>query len=632
MKQKNFQTYLYSAAGVVGMIIVLLAFYVISSAVKQRVDLTADKAYTLSPGTKEILGKLKSRVTIRFYCTQGELMPVQLKTYASRVEDLLGEYKQASHGKVVIEKYDPAPDSDAEDQARLNGVEGQPISAFGGDKIYMGLVVSILKDKVAIPWLSLDREKMLEYDISRAISRVENPEPPVLGVMSALPLFGDRPTNPMMMQNQRPPEPWVFVSELQKDFTVRNVPMNATKIDDDIKVLLVVHPRDITDAAQYAIDQFVLRGGRLLALVDPHAYFDQKQDQMARMMGDSSGQSSLDKLFKAWGIEMDKNKVVADLNFGVRNRGNIMPCLLALDRKGINEDDAITSQIDNVVLPFAGAFTGKPVSGINETVLLQSSPNSQFVEAALSSIGGQQIVKDFKPSKTNYALAVRLTGNFKTAFPDGKPKEKTDSKDADAEKKAESPENQLKESATNGVVVLIADTDMIADQVCVEVQEFLGQKIIRTPNGNLNLVQSLVEQLAGDSSLISLRSRASLNRPFTRVRNMEAAAEQKYQARIKELENNLGETQRKLQELQSTKQDPQQRFILSPEQQKTMEQYREAEAKAQKDLKQLRKDLRKDTDTLAFWTKVVNIAAMPLLVAITGIVIAIVKRKKTAAK
>jgi len=314
MKKNNFQTILYSAAGVAAMFVALLAFYVVSGAAKQRVDLTADKSYTLSKGTKDILAKVNKRVTIRFYCTQGEAMPVTLKTYARRIEDLLGEYQQYGHGKIVIEKYDPTPDSDAEESASLNGIEGQATSAFGGDKVYLGLAVSILEEKIAIPWLDPNREKLLEYDLSRAIARVQNPTPPVLGVMSALPVFGQANPMAMMRRNQRASsEPWVFISELKKDYTVKEVPMTATKIDDDIKVLVVIHPRDISDITQYAIDQFILRGGKVLAMVDPHAYFDQKQDQMAQVLGESSGQSSMDKLFRAWGLDMDISKVAADL-------------------------------------------------------------------------------------------------------------------------------------------------------------------------------------------------------------------------------------------------------------------------------------------------------------------------------
>src|ERR1700691_4669247 len=218
MKKKNFETILYSTAGVIVMLVVVIAFYVVTSAAKERVDLTSEKAFTLSPGTRKILGKLDSRVTIRFYCTQsGTTMPPTIRTYAQHVEDLLAEYQEASHGKIVIKKFDPEPDSDAEDSARLDGIEGQATSAFGGDKVYLGLVVSMLDQKESIPWLPPDRERLLEYDISRAVARVINPTPAVVGVMSALPIFGSA-MNPMMMRQmgQTPSEPWAFLSELKK--------------------------------------------------------------------------------------------------------------------------------------------------------------------------------------------------------------------------------------------------------------------------------------------------------------------------------------------------------------------------------------------------------------------------------
>ena len=626
MKQKNLETILYSTAGVVIMFVVLLAFFVISSAFKERLDLTSEKAFTLSAGTKKILKNLDSRVTIRFYCTQGDTaMPPLLRTYSQHIEDLLGEYKEAGHGKIIIEKLDPKPDSDAEDSARLDGVEGQPTSPFGGDKVYLGLVVILLDEKMAIPWLPPDRERLLEYDISRTIARVVNPTPPTLGVMSALPIFGETP-NPMM--RQAPQEPWAFISEIKKDFTVKEVPMTATKIDDDIKVLLVVHPRDITDTAQYALDQFVMRGGKLLAFLDPHAYFDQKHDQMAQVLGESSGQSTLDKLLKAWGLEMDLNKVVADTTFAGRNQnGAVMPAVLLLNKEGINGDDVVTSQIDNLVLPFAGVFTGKAADGLKETVLLHSSLQSEMVEGMTVSVGTEQIMKDFKAANVQYALAVRLTGKFKTAFPDGPPKTAKDDKESD---QAKGP--QIKESEGSPAVILVGDSDMLNDQACVQVQEILGYRMVRPMNGNLNLVQSLVEQLSGDSDLISLRSRASLDRPFTRLKDMQAKAGQEWEAKVKELEASKAEMERKINELQSHKSGSEQKFILSPEQQQELVNYQKNVADANKELKLVRKKLAKDTDAMEFWTKVANIGVMPALVAVTGIVLALVKRKRTAAK
>lgn len=633
MKQKHFETILYSTAGVVVMFVLMLAVYVISSAAKERVDLTQEKAFTLSPGTKSILSHLKSRVTIRFYCTQSEVaMPPALRTYAQHIEDLLAEYQRASHGKLVVKKFDPQPDSDAEDSARLDGIEGQATSPFGGDKVYLGLVVSMGPDeKVAIPWLPPDRERLLEYDISRSIARVENPTPAVVGVMSALPIFGSTP-NPMMQQmGQNASEPWTFISELKKDFTIQEVPMTAAQIDNDIKVLVVVHPRDITDATQYAIDQFVLRGGKLLAFLDPHAYFDQRHDQMAQVLGESSGQSTLDKLLKAWGLQFDINKVVADMDFAGRNpqNGGIMPTVLLLTKDGINGDDVVTSQIDNLVLPFAGAFTGKPANGLQETPLIHSSTNSELVDGVTAGIGADQITKDFKPEGTVYALAVRLTGKFKTAFPNGPPNEPKEDKDAAPEPP---PGPQLKESRTDSTAILVADSDLLNDQVCVQVQDFLGYRIVRPMNGNLNLVESLVEQLAGDNDLISLRSRASLNRPFTRLKAMEARAGEEYQSELKDLEDKKSDTERKISELQSSKPGADQKFILSPEQEAELANYQKAVTDVNKKLRTTSKQLRKDTDSLEFWIKVINIGAMPALVAITGIVLAVVKRNRTAAK
>jgi ABC-type uncharacterized transport system involved in gliding motility auxiliary subunit len=306
-----------------------------------------------------------------------------------------------------------------------------------------------------------------------------------------------------------------------------------------------------------------------------------------------------------------------------------MPTVLLINKDGINKDDVVTSQIDNLVLPFAGAFTGKPAEGLKETVLIHSSSQSELVEGVTASIAAEQIVKDFKASGVEYAMAVRLTGKFKTAFPDGAPKPAKDDKE---ETKDQPKSAALKESKTEGVVTLVADTDMLADQVCVQVRNFMGYRMVQPMNGNLNLVQSLVEQLAGDSDLITLRSRASLNRPFTRLKEMEAKAGREWEDKLKELEAKKSETERKISELQAAKPGSEQKFILSPEQQKELANYQETVANANKDLKETRKKLRKETDSLEFWTKVMNIGAVPVLVAATGLVLAMYKRKRTAAK
>jgi ABC-type uncharacterized transport system involved in gliding motility auxiliary subunit len=633
MKQKNFETILYSSVGVAAMFVAMLAFYVVTSAAKLRIDVTADKAHTLSAGTKKILGKLDSRVTVRFYCTQADnAMPPALRTYAQHIEDLLAEYKEAAKGKIIIQKFDPKPDSDAEESARLNGVEGQATGPFGANKIYLGIVVSIFDEKFALPWLPPERERLLEYDISRAISRVENRTPPVVGIMSAMPVFGQQ-YNPMTMtRDQQGQGPWAFVAELKKDFTVQKVPMTASKIDDNIKVLLVMHPRNITDTTQYAIDQFILRGGKLLAFLDPHAFFDESHDQQNQsfsVIGENAyGQSSLDKLLKAWGLSMDMDKVAADKSFGSRNprNGQMAPTILMVTRAGIDENDVATSQIDNLLLPFAGAFTGKPADGLKETVLVKCSTNSQLVDSLIATAASEQILRDFKADNLEYPLAVHLTGKFKTAFPNGKPKS---ADDKDESKNA----SQLKESNGGGEVVLVADSDMLNDKACVQVQNVMGHPVVKPINGNLNFVQSVVEQFSGDDDLISARSRASMNRPFTRVKDMEAKAGKQWEEKVRELEAKQKETERKITDLQTHKEGtPEEKDILSPEQQKELDNYQQTRDEVKKNLKQVRKNLRKETDSLVFWTKVANIGAMPVLVAVSGLVLAIFKPKRRPAK
>lgn len=634
MQKKNLETVLYSAIGVVVMAVILIAFNILTGAAHQRVDLTKEKAYTLSEGTRAILGKLDTPVKIRFYCTQSENATpytVMLKSYAQKVEDLLAEYKQASHGKLVIEKLDPQPDSDAEDSARLDGIDAQNLP--GGERFYLGLAVSQLDAKESIPFLSPDRERQLEYDLSRAISRVVTPEKPVVGVMSALPVFGQQ-ANPMMMQmGQQAQEPWTFITELRNDFTVKRVEMDTDKIDDDIKVLVVIHPKEISDAAQYAIDQFVLRGGKLIAFLDASSQVDSQGQNGMQMPG---GGSSLPKLLKAWGIDFENSKVVADRTFKMvlGDEGDAQqqrPVWLALTPEGINSNDIATAELDNVWYFSGGAFTGKPVAGLNETVLLHSSPDSQLVDGMLANFSADSILKDFKPSGTEYALAVRLTGKFKTAFPEGKPEKKDESSTETNKPAAKLPDNSLKESAQNNTVVLIGDADMIYDGFTLrKIQTPFGN--LATPmNGNLNFAQNLVEQLSGDNNLIAVRSRTVQEHPFTRVKKIQAAAEAKYMTELNDLQKSRDEAMARLNELQQQKSGSQ-KYILSPEQQAEIEKLRKQEGEVSGKLRKVSKDLRRDVVSLQRRVEWINILAMPLAVSLAGIALAIYKRKRTSAK
>lgn len=637
LKRKQLETALYSAVGVAVMFVILVGANIILGLVKTRVDLTAERSYTLSAGTRAILAKLDTPVKVRLYCTQGDAqMPVQIKNYARRVEDLLAEYRQASKGLIEIEKLDPQPDTEAEESASLDGIEGQSLNLT--DRIFFGLSVSCLDIKEAIPFLSPSRERLLEYDITRALARVAKPERPVIGVMSALPVFG-APMNPMMMQmgQQGGREPWVFISELRRDFTVKEVGMDVDKIDDDVKVLIVLYPKGISDKGQFAIDQFVLRGGKLVAFLDPLSIADSRASQMNPMQRASASGATMDKLLKTWGVEFDMNKVVADMNYMIQlNRGGreeVAPAVMLLTQKGINENDIVTGQIDSALIPYSGVFSGTPATGLTQTVLLKTSDRSQLIEKMMAEFAGDNIVKSFSASGKELPIAIRLTGKFKTAFPDGKPKDKPEpgAEDKKDDKKDAPAGELIKESAKENTVILFADSDLLYDPVCVQVQNIFGQRIVQPQYGNLNLAQSLVEQMSGDDNLIAVRSRASLNRPFTVVKEMEAKAQESYRAKIKQLDDSLQETQSRLNELQRTK-DKSQRSILSPEQQAEIAKFKKQEADAKRELRAVRKNLRRDIDSLETRVKWINIAGMPLVVAVGGVGLALLKRKKTAAK
>ena len=610
------------------MFVILVAVNWIAAHAKQRVDLTAERAYTLSQGTRNILAKLDTPVQIRFYCTRGDnRMPVFLKNHAQVVEDLLGEYRQASKGKIEIQKLDPQPDSDAEDSAKLDGIEPHALN-MGGEPFYLGLSVTMLDQKETVPFLDPQAARLLEYEISRAVSRVMTTDKPTLGLMSPLQMAGQQ-MNPMMARRGGGSEPWFFYTELKRNFNLKQIEMSADKIPDDVKVLVVVHPKGVTDAAQYAIDQFMLRGGKLIAFLDPLAALDA---QGGGMMAPPSS-SSLDKLLKAWGLTFDSAKVVADMTYVTRMQQGRAPAVLSLNETAVNKDDVVTAGADNLLLAFAGAFTGTPADGLKQTVLVHSSPQSQLIEPMMAQMGGESVITNFASSNTEQTLALRLTGRFKTAFLDGKPKAEPSPSPGEPKPPEKPAEQGLKESSADGAVILVGDSDFLQDQIAVEegINPFGGQRVVIPRNANVAFAEGAVEQLAGDSDLIAVRSRASRERPFTVVKKMQADAESNYRNKIKELESSLAEAQQKLSELQRTKPGADgQRFVLSPQQQTEIANFRKKEGEVKKELKQERKRLRTDIDSLENRIKWYNIAGMPLAVVAVGVFLAFKRRRLQA--
>ena len=602
-----------ASKGVVGLVLVgaiAASSVVILANLPLRCDMTAENLYTLSKGSKAILGQLTEDVTLKYYVSSSSAeMPMALKTYAQQVGNLLKEYERAGGGRLVVEEYDPKPDSDAEEWAQRYGVEPQTGGNPFGQGIYFGVVAVCGDREETLGVLSPRTESTLEYDLTRLVTRVAWPERPVVGVMTSLPDVLGGQMNPMMMQmGQRPPQGWAAFSELAKDYDVRTVEPDAEKIDDDIKTLVVVH-----------IDQFVLRGGKLVACVDPFSIKDmqssrsQQNPMMGQMGGD--GPSTLGKLFDAWGVKFEEGKITCDLEAATKlnnGQGGVEsnPAFLSLGKPNMDKGDLIVADLTNVMFPFAGAFTfeKKDMDLSFVPVITTSKDNSCSTDKMAMQYGG---MKDMVPDGKERILAARLSGTFKTAFPKG-PDGTNDVSKALAEGK--------------GNVLLFADSDFLADDFCVRMMRTPFGSIPQLINENLTLFSNAMEQFAGREELIGVRSRGASDRPFTVVNELEAEATKKWQAREAAFQEELQQTQQRLSALQKEKKGGE-RFILSKEQQDEIVKLRKSQAETRKQLKNVRKELTADIDSLGLRLKIINIALVPVLVVLFGLLRGYLRRK-----
>jgi ABC-type uncharacterized transport system involved in gliding motility auxiliary subunit len=600
-----------SLGGLVALVALLVAVNLVAGVFRARMDLTQERAFTLSEGTRRILSQLPAPVQVRLYAGSADnTMPPFLKNYAAQVEDLLEEMSQVSGGRLEVRRLDPKPDSDAEESARMDGIEPHPLP--NGDFLTLGFSATMLDTKVALPFLPPDRERLLEYDIARAIAQVSRASKPAVGVMSALPAMG-QPMAALMTGGQGP-KPWVLIEELQRDFDVREVALAARAIPSDLETLVVIHPKDITPETEYAIDQFLMRGGRLVVFLDPFCIFDGGFDPVPQ-----GTRSNLPTLLPAWGLAFDDQQVVADLDLEGRTREGRAPGLLDLDPTALNRDDILTADIDSILMAFAGGFSGQPPAGIRHEVLVHSSKNSQLVDPVAARMAPEQIIRNFQPSGKEVPLAMRLSGAFASAFPGGPP----DGAEG----------GHLAAPTADSTVVLVGDADMLQDPLTVtEVRGlFPGGRMLVPTNGNLSFAQAAVEQVSGGAELIAVRGRASRNRPFTLVRTMQAAAEQRFQTTILELEASLEETRARLAQLQQNKEEGQ-RFILTPEQQREIEAFRAREAGVRAKLRDTRRELRAEIDALENRLKWLNIAAVPAVVILAGIAVGIWRKGRVRAR
>ena len=640
-KESKYAIFLNSVGGALIILLCVIAFNIITAQLKMKADLTEGDLFTLSDGSKILLNGLakeregddeSSPLEIRFYVTRGEKgVPVVVNEHGTRVEDLLDQYKAYAGSNLELQKINPRRDTDAEELAVNDGIR------LLNNAFYIGMAVSYLDSTEVIPVLDPSRATNLEYDISRAIKNVlklkEDRE--VVGVMSSLNVWGGAdPTNPMAMMNrgqQQPP--WYFLQQLQRDFNVERIEPAATEIPATVNVLLLIHPKNVSEATEYALDQFVLRGGKLIAFVDPLAQRDDSGQQNPQMrIPGMGGGSNLNRLFSKWGVPFDNSQVVADFNYRLNPRdpiaqGRMQPAYLALNRNALNSSEVVTRDLGTLRLPYAGSFdTSNIATGLKVTELITSSEQAKLVDGMSSQFNGDKIMDSFltgsedgKPVGTKkHILALKLGGKFTTAFPNGKPSaEDTDSSNPDAKP---ATTEHLTESTEDNFVCLIGDTDILVDDHFLLQQRFLISE-------NITFVQNLVDHF-GDNTLIKIRSR-NQNRPFTTIVNLEKEAQEKFEDKLKKLE---AEQQAILQEktkLESTGEGNNQFTLrIDPEALKAIQ---AKELEKRKQIREMRKELRAEIDLIQLKIKLANIGLMPALVILFGIGFFIRKRKKTAA-
>jgi ABC-type uncharacterized transport system involved in gliding motility auxiliary subunit len=617
----------FGVGGLIALAVLFLAVVMLSNVGLRgmRVDLTQNRLYTLSPGTRQVLAELNEPVNLYFYFSReaaAKQAPL-LMPYATRVREFLEELAARSNGKIHLRIVDPQPFSDDEDRAAEFGL--QSLTSGGGDALYFGLTGTNSTDgRSAIPSFQADREEFLEYDVAKLINELGTPKKPVIGVMSTLGLQGQ--FNPMTGQMG---DPWPIYTQLEELFTLRSLTPDVDHIDQDVDVLLLVHPKQLPPKTLYAIDQFVMRGGRILLFLDPSAGADTSgqdpSNPMAGMMANHS--SDLEPLLKAWGVDYDPTKVIGDLDLGleVRTSAQSPPVrhigILGLGRDDVDQKDVVTATLEKINLATAGSLAARAGAKTTfEPLLLSSTSAAPIPAQRFNALTDPSTLRDgFKPTGSRYALAARITGPMESAFPQGQP--------PDQKAAAGPPAAHLAKSVQPANIVIIADTDMLMDYMWVQTREVFGQRVAQAFANNGDLVANILDNLSGSNALISVRGRATFSRPFERVEALRHQADDRLRSKALELQAELQQTETKLTELQ-TKRNDQSSLALSPEQEAELKNFVAEKARVRKELRETQRGLDVDIDRLDSRLKVINMLIAPLCVAVAGVIILSLRRRR----
>jgi len=598
-----------------------------------HLDLTENKLYTLSDGTRRILGNIDEPINLYFYFSDKATANVaSLRDYANRVRELLEEFENAADGNILLTVIDPLPFSEEEDRATQFGLQGVGIPG-GIDPVYMGLAGTDSVDNVeVITFFQPDKEEFLEYDIAKLVSTLATPEKTIVGFVSAMPMTGN-----FDPQTQQMSQPWVVYQQASQLFEIRELGTGFEAVDDDISLLWVVQPRNLSNATQYAIDQFVMRGGKALIFVDPLAESDPAPPIQGMPPGmPPMGQGSdLPALFEAWGIGFTADDVVADAELALQISGGRAGQsvrhfgYIGLADGQFSDDDIVTADLNSVNMGTAGHFTLEAGENLAFEPLMTSSTTAQTISTTrFAFLPDPTILQDgFEPTGTEYVIAARIHGSLNSAFPNGPTGISVDSGDGDS---GGAPEGHIAQTTEPANMIIVADVDMLGDMMWVQVQNFFGQQIANAFASNGAFVVNALESLSGSSDLIGVRSRASYTRPFTRVEELRVEAESQFRQTEQRLQSELADTETRLGELQTAREDTGS-LLMTPEQQAEIDRFIDQRADIRKELRAVQRDLDKNIEKLGTVLKVMNIALVPVLLTLFAL-FAVWRRGREQAK
>jgi ABC-type uncharacterized transport system involved in gliding motility auxiliary subunit len=604
----------YSLASIVLLIVLFVALNMLAGANLRglRFDLTENKLYTLSEGTRNILSGLEEPVTLYLYFSEDASSDLpQIRSYARRVDELVEEFANQAGSRLIVNRIDPAPFSEDEDQAAAFGLQAVPVGV-SGENLYLGIAgTNTLDDVQAMPFLQPSKEKFLEYDLAKMISSLGNPSRKRIGLISSLEMAGG--FDPATQQMS---EPWVIQEQLNQLFDVQTLDV-AEPLPDDLDLLMLVHPSQLDDSALYRLEQYVLGGGRLVAFMDPFAEMDRGNpgDPMARMQMGSS--STLGSLLTAWGVEYDPNRVVGDLQYGIGTSRSRHIGILSVLADGINAEDIVSADLEVVNLSSTGWLQPAENAGTVFETLVSSSSNAAPMDSSRLRFltDPSTLLEGFNPSGDQYTLAARVSGPAAASL---EPPEGMESEHIE----------QAGESGIN--VILFADSDILTDRMWVQRQNFFGQSLASSFADNGSLVINAVDNLLGNADLISIRTRASSGRPFDRVEEIRVEAEMAYRSTEERLQAELQETERKLTELQAGKTEGD-LMVISPEQQEEVQRFMDQRLAIRSELRQVQHDLQRDIESLGTRLKLINIALVPAIVMLVALGYAVRRRHKQEA-